>query len=98
MTLREALTRFRTDLERRLYFRAVYRRTFETEDGCIVLQDLYARFGGTRSTCVFGSPDHSAYNEGQRSVWLHLQAKMRWSDVQVRDVMETGLVDPLELQ
>ena len=47
-----------------------YRRTFKTEDGEQVLQDLKARFSFEASTFVPGDPHMSAFREGQRDAVL----------------------------
>ena len=46
-----------------------YRRTFNTEDGEIVLSDLKARFG-FETTTYSDNPYNSAFNEGQRAAVL----------------------------
>jgi hypothetical protein len=47
-----------------------YRRTFNTEDGAVVLKDLKARFSFESSTFVPGDPHQSAFREGQRDAVL----------------------------
>ena len=46
-----------------------YRRTFNTDDGEIVLSDLKARFG-FETTTYSDNPYNSAFNEGQRAAVL----------------------------
>ena len=46
-----------------------YRRTFNTDDGKIVLSDLKARFG-FETTTYSDNPYNSAFNEGQRAAVL----------------------------
>lgn len=46
-----------------------YRRTFNTDDGKKVLDDLKARFGFETST-FSGDPYETAFNEGQRAAVL----------------------------
>jgi len=46
-----------------------YRRTFNTDDGEVVLQDLKSRFG-FEATTFSGDPYESAFNEGQRAAVL----------------------------
>ena len=46
-----------------------YRRTFNTEDGEQVLDDLKTRFG-FETTTFSGDPYQSAFNEGQRNTVL----------------------------
>ena len=43
-----------------------YRRTFDTEEGARVLDDLKARFSFEASTFVPNDPHYSAFKEGQR--------------------------------
>ena len=47
-----------------------YRRTFNTEDGQVVLADLKARFSFEASTFVPNDPHYSAFKEGQRDAVL----------------------------
>lgn len=46
-----------------------YRRTFNTDDGVKVLQDLKSRFG-FETTTFSGDPYETAFNEGQRAAVL----------------------------
>ena len=46
-----------------------YRRTFNTDDGEIVLSDLKTRFG-FETTTYSDNPYESAFNEGQRAAVL----------------------------
>ncbi len=46
-----------------------YRRTFNTDDGEKVLQDLKSRFG-YETTTFSGNPYETAFNEGQRAAVL----------------------------
>jgi len=46
-----------------------YRRTFNTEDGEQVLDDLKRRFG-FEATTFSGDPYQTAFNEGQRAALL----------------------------
>jgi hypothetical protein len=46
-----------------------YRRTFNTEDGTQVLNDLKKRFS-FESTTFTGDPYQSSFNEGQRAAVL----------------------------
>lgn len=46
-----------------------YRRTFNTDDGEIVLSDLKSRFGYEKTTFT-GDPYETAFNEGQRAAVL----------------------------
>ena len=47
-----------------------YRRTFNTDDGQKVLDDLMKRFSFGATTFVSGDPHTSAFNEGQRAAVL----------------------------
>lgn len=47
-----------------------YRRTFNTDDGQKVLDDLMKRFSFGATTFVSGDPYASAFNEGQRAAVL----------------------------
>jgi hypothetical protein len=46
-----------------------YRRTFNTDDGEVVLSDLKTRFG-FETTTYSDNPYESAFNEGQRAAVL----------------------------
>lgn len=47
-----------------------YRRTFNTDDGVVVLDDLKKRFSFETTTFVSGDPHQSAFQEGQRAAVL----------------------------
>lgn len=47
-----------------------YRRTFNTDDGRKVMDDLQKRFSFGATTFVSGDPYTSAFNEGQRAAVL----------------------------
>ena len=47
-----------------------YRRTFNTDDGRKVMEDLQKRFCFGITTFVSGDPYTSAFNEGQRAAVL----------------------------
>lgn len=47
-----------------------YRRTFNTDDGAVVLEDLKKRFSFETTTFVSGDPHQSAFQEGQRAAVL----------------------------
>lgn len=52
---------------------AAYEAIFLSREGEIVLADLVRHFGfTTRSTLVPGDTAHSAYQEGQRTVMVHI--------------------------
>ena len=46
-----------------------YRRTFNSDDGAVVLSDLKTRFG-FETTTYSDNPYESAFNEGQRAAVL----------------------------
>lgn len=48
-----------------------YRRTFNTDDGKIVMEDLKKRFA-FETTTFSDNPYQSAFNEGQRSAVLSI--------------------------
>lgn len=98
MRLRDVLVRLHgLRIPRNRYLREQYRKAFGTDEGCVVLQDLYLFAGGNgRDSCIFGKPDHTAYLEGRRSVILYIQKRMRWSDEDMRELLDTGAPsDPL---
>jgi hypothetical protein len=47
-----------------------YRRTFNSDDGVVVLEDLKKRFSFETTTFVSGDPHQSAFQEGQRAAVL----------------------------
>lgn len=89
--LRRLLDGTKTKLERRFLLGGLYRRVFESEEGKVVLEDLLQRFGfADRSTCVFQGVAEpaiaSAYFEGQRSVWIHIQRRLHMSETEMREL------------
>ena len=45
----------------------------------LVLADLAQLCNATQSTIVAGDPQGTAFNEGKRAVWLHIQDMVRLS-------------------
>ncbi len=67
-------------LQREKVIAGAYQRLFETPEGQIVLRDLL-RAGGILSVShVAGAPDDSAFNDGRRSLALHVLDRLRWSE------------------
>jgi len=89
VSLSTLLNGFRSAVERHLFLHRIYARTFRGGDGPLVLQDLIRKFGGLRSSVVFGQPDATAYHEGQRSVILYIRKKVRLSQDEM-DALEAG--------
>ena len=58
------------DNKRLADLKLAYRRTFNTDDGQKVLDDLMRRFSFGATTFVSGDPHTSAFNEGQRAAVL----------------------------
>jgi hypothetical protein len=56
--------------------RAAFLRLFNSADGDLVMQEL-ERFGGAdRCSFAAGDPHRTAFNEGRRSVVLHIRSMM----------------------
>lgn len=64
--------------------RLAYRRTFNTEDGERVLQDLRKRLRFEQTTHVPGDPNESAFLEGQRYAYLLIAGMLTEERKQVR--------------
>ncbi|MGE4551604.1 MAG: hypothetical protein AB7D57_00735 [Desulfovibrionaceae bacterium] len=62
--------RLRDEAKARLH--AAYRRTFESEDGRTVLEDLERR-GFMWGSTLHPDPQRTAFNEGRRSLVLHIR-------------------------
>lgn len=74
--------------QRRL--KAAYEHVFLSMEGKIVLGDLAKRCHALTSTFADG-PDgdrFSAFSEGQRTVFLHIQTVLRKSDEEIRNIAE----------
>jgi hypothetical protein len=100
VSARGAVQSVRRFIEERLFLHLVYCRVFGSGDGPLVLSDLARKFGGSRSSVVFGKPDATAYHEGQRSVVLYIRKRLHLTDEEVasleaRGQMPEGWGDPL---
>ncbi len=51
---------------------AAYQRLLTTADGMTILADIAARFGYQNRTLFVPDPYRTAFNEGQRSVAVHI--------------------------
>lgn len=60
--------------------RSAYQNCFGTDSGRIVLKDLYDQCHAMQTTNVPGDPHHSAYLEGQRSVFVYIFKTMKVVD------------------
>ena len=71
--------------------RDAYERVFggrgSAKDAEIVLADLITLCKPYDSVLVPGQPDITGVNEGKRIVWLHLQAQINLTDVEMRTMV-----------
>ncbi len=65
-----------------------YQRLFEMPDGKVVLGDLLSRFHGISSTFVEGSPDLSAFREGERNVILYILSRLYGNEETYLDLLQ----------
>ena len=54
----------------------IYARVFNTKDGKMILEDLASFSGMFRSNFVQNSSHHTAYLEGQRSLFLYICSQL----------------------
>ena len=62
-------------VDRVLKIQEAYRKLFDTVDGKTVLKDL-EDFGFYHDSTFVGTPDVTIFNEGRRSVVLHIRNMM----------------------
>jgi soluble cytochrome b562 len=63
-----------------------YHKTFGTEEGKMVLADLYKACGMDRPSYVEGNPDRTAYNEGMKRIGLRIKSILKQSDKQLNEL------------
>lgn len=79
-------------LQQRLFRSRVYRSTFGTPEGRLVLEDLCRKFSWCDRPTLTAARSQSdtmlatAFYEGQRSVWIYLQRQMRLSETELREL------------
>jgi hypothetical protein len=69
--------------------------------GRIVLFDLLSACGLLRCSHEAGCSDATAYNEGQRSIALHIVQQLRWSEgdlLRLAMLRDGAAVDPLQTE
>ena len=54
----------------------IYCRTFSSNDGKMILEDLATTCGMYRSNFVQGSTEYTSFLEGQRSLFLYICAQL----------------------
>lgn len=64
-----------------------YSRTFSTEEGKMVLAEIYKHCGLDRPSYVEGNSDRTAYNEGMKRVALHIKGILNQSDIDIDDLI-----------
>ena len=69
---------------------AAYRRRLAPDDaaGRLVLADLARLCCATQSSVVPGDPHGTAFNEGKRAVWLHIQDMLALAPERLSELME----------
>lgn len=68
-----------------------YKRVFSTEDGILVMNDLIEVGGVLKSSHVPNDPYGTAYNEGWRSLTLHLLNRLSINPNDVRKMHEDNI-------
>ncbi len=69
---------------------AAYRQRLAPDDAAarLVLADLAQICCATQSSVVPGDPHGTAFNEGKRAVWLHLQDMLALQPERLSELME----------
>ncbi|MCB9949170.1 MAG: hypothetical protein H6842_15315 [Rhodospirillaceae bacterium] len=69
---------------------AAYRRQLAPDDAAarLVLADLARLCCATQSSVVPGDPQGTAFNEGKRAVWLHVQDMLALRPERLTELME----------
>jgi len=65
-----------------------YSRLFASDDGKRVLSDLLRRFHALGPTFVEGSPDLSAFREGERNVILYILTRLRMTEADYEKIVQ----------
>lgn len=65
-----------------------YKNVFESEEGKLVLAELYKFCGLNRPSYVEGNPDRTAYNEGLKRVAYHIRSILKQSDKDIDKLLE----------
>ena len=64
-----------------------YRTVFESEEGKVVLADLYKFCGLDRPSYVENSSDRTAYNEGMKRVALRIKGILNQDEEQLKQLL-----------
>jgi hypothetical protein len=78
----------RDSFARLLRRRHLYRFTFGTPEGQVVLRDLMRFCGVRQNSYVPGDPTTTAFNEGKRRVAIRIGAIMNLSDAELMRLAE----------
>lgn len=62
---------------------AAYQGAFATDSGRLVLADLLAAAGVLSVSHTPGDPCDTAFNDGRRSIGLHIIAHLRWTEAEL---------------
>lgn len=81
--------------KRRIALGQDYRDIFLSAAGERVLKDLL-RAAGMLETSLGGTPQQTAFNEGRRSIGLHVLAQLRWSEPQLVKLAQERTTERLE--
>lgn len=92
-TQREQL-RAEIDPKRRALAEA-YHDVFAGPGGDLVLNDLMRAGGVLETSFVPGEPDSTSYNEGRRSMVLHVLDILRWSEGQIIALAEARTTETI---
>lgn len=69
--------------KRQLAVKAAYRDVFDTPEGQMVFRDLARRSGLHETSFEPGDPQHTAFKEGRRSLFLEILQQLRWTEGEI---------------
>lgn len=70
-------------LKQRLADARAYEQVFASPEGQRVLYDLLRAGGVLQTSLVPGDPQGTAFNDGRRSMALHIIDQLRWSEAEL---------------
>ncbi len=73
-----------------------YVRTFESDHGQRVLWDLFRETEFLEFNTVAGDPYSTSFNDGRRSVLLHIIGKLKIEPKKLLNIIEKGVEDEIE--
>ena len=79
-----------TEYKKRLFTTRskAYKKVFESEEGKMVLADIYKFSKLNKSRFVPGQPDITAFQEGAAAVALHIKAVLKQDEKEIEKLLE----------